>query len=104
MRIEAYTQVQQLYNSAKVQKDANVAKKGQTDQVQISSMGLNIQAAKAAVKSAEQTIKGSGMGVTKKAQVIADVTSWLNSHHISITEAQLSILIEAAVKSMNMGG
>ena len=50
MRIEAYTQVQQLYNSAKVQKDANVAKKGQTDQVQISSMGLNIQAAKAAVK------------------------------------------------------
>ena len=53
MRIEAYTQVQQLYNSAKVQKDANVSKKGQTDQVQISSMGLNIQAAKAAVKSAE---------------------------------------------------
>ena len=53
MRIEAYTQVQQLYNSAKVQKEANVAKKGQTDQVQISSMGLNIQAAKAAVKSAE---------------------------------------------------
>ena len=53
MRIEAYTQVQQLYNSAKVQKDANVQKKGQTDQVQISSMGLNIQAAKAAVKSSE---------------------------------------------------
>ena len=53
MRIEAYTQVQQLYNSAKVQKDANVSKKGQTDQVQISSMGLNIQAAKAAVKGAE---------------------------------------------------
>ena len=53
MRIEAYTQVQQLYNSAKVQKDANVQKKGQTDQVQISSMGLNIQAAKAAVKSAD---------------------------------------------------
>ena len=53
MRIEAYTQVQQLYNSAKVQKDANVSKKGQTDQVQISSVGLNIQAAKAAVKSAE---------------------------------------------------
>ena len=53
MRIEAYTQVQQLYNSAKVQKEANVQKKGQTDQVQISSMGLNIQAAKAAVKAAD---------------------------------------------------
>jgi hypothetical protein len=65
---------------------------------------MTIKEVEAAVKSAEQTIKGSGMGVTKKAQVIADVTSWLNAHHISITEAQLSILIEAAVKSMNMGG
>ena len=52
MRIEAYTQVQQLYNSAKVQKEQNVAKKGPTDKVQISSMGLDIQTAKAAVKGA----------------------------------------------------
>lgn len=52
MRIEAYTQVQQLYNSSKVQKDTSVAKKGATDQVKISSMGLDIQAAKAACKSA----------------------------------------------------
>lgn len=51
MRIEAYTQVQQLYNSSKVQKDNNVAKKNATDQVQISSAGLDFQAAKAAVKS-----------------------------------------------------
>ena len=57
-----------------------------------------------AVRSAEQTIKGSGMGITKKAQVVADVTNWLNAHKIKITEAQLSILIEAAVKTMNMGG
>ena len=52
MRIEAYTQVQQLYNSYKVQKEQNVAKKGQTDQVHISSRGLDIQVASAAVKGA----------------------------------------------------
>ena len=52
MRIEAYTQVQQLYNSSKVQKEQNVAKKGQTDQVHISSRGLDIQVASAAVKGA----------------------------------------------------
>jgi len=52
MRIEAYTQVQQLYNSSKVQKDANVAKKGATDQVNISSTGMDYQVAKAAVKGA----------------------------------------------------
>ena len=52
MRIEAYTQVQQLYNSSKVQKDNAVAKKGATDQVQISSTGLDFQAATMAVKGA----------------------------------------------------
>lgn len=52
MRIEAYTQVQQLYNSSKVQKDQNVRKKGPTDQVNISTVGLDIQTAQAAVKGA----------------------------------------------------
>lgn len=52
MRIEAYTQVQQLYNSSKVQRDQSVQKKGQLDQVQISSKGMDIQVAKAAVKGA----------------------------------------------------
>lgn len=52
MRIEAYTQVQQLYNSSKVQKSTQTTAKGNTDQVQISSMGLNIQAAKMSVNSA----------------------------------------------------
>lgn len=52
MRIEAYTQVQQLYNSEKVHKEQNVAKKGRTDEVKISSTGLDIQAASAAVKGA----------------------------------------------------
>jgi negative regulator of flagellin synthesis FlgM len=52
MRIEAYTQIQQLYNSSKVQKGTQVAKKGPTDQVQISSAGMDMQVAKAAVKGA----------------------------------------------------
>ena len=49
MRIEAYTQVQQIYQSqkaSKVQKTGNVAK---SDKVQISSFGRDIQVAKAAV-------------------------------------------------------
>lgn len=49
MRIEAYTQVQQLYNN----KNTNKVKKQNTqsfsDQLQISSMGKDIQIAKAAV-------------------------------------------------------
>ncbi len=52
MRIEAYTQVQQLYNSTKVQKEQSIARKGATDQVNISSTGLDIQVASAAVKGA----------------------------------------------------
>jgi len=52
MRIEAYSQVQQLYNSSKVSRDQNVQRKGQTDQVQISSKGLDLQTATAAVKGA----------------------------------------------------
>ncbi len=51
MRIEAYTQVQQLYNNTKVNKEQAVAKKGRLDEVSISSMGLNIQSAKAAVNA-----------------------------------------------------
>ncbi len=51
MRIEAYTQVQQLYSAkktAQVKKSTSVAS---ADQVQISSIGKDIQTAKAAVKA-----------------------------------------------------
>lgn len=53
MRIEAYTQVQQLYNAkkpAKVQGKATVAA---SDQIQISSIGKDIQIAKNAVAAAD---------------------------------------------------
>ena len=52
MRIEAYTQVQQLYNSSKVQRGQSATRKGPTDQVQISSFGMDMQVATASVKGA----------------------------------------------------
>lgn len=52
MRIEAYSQIQQVYQSQKAAKPQTNAKKGFADQLQISSMGKDIQTAKAAVKNA----------------------------------------------------
>ncbi len=52
MRIEAYNQVQQVYQSQKVNKTQQTGKVGRTDQLQISSLGKDIQTAKAAVTSA----------------------------------------------------
>ena len=52
MRIEAYSQVQQLYSSQKVSRENSVQKKGQHDQVQFSTQGLELQKATAAVKGA----------------------------------------------------
>lgn len=52
MRIEAYTQVQQIYQTKKASKAEHSARTGHTDQLQISSMGKDIQTAKAAVAAA----------------------------------------------------
>lgn len=49
MRIEAYTQVQQLYNSKKVTKTQGKSQVSFSDQVQISSIGKDIQTVKQAV-------------------------------------------------------
>ncbi len=49
MRIEAYTQVQQLYQSQKVNRSQKTGGAARTDKVQISSLGKDIQTAKAAV-------------------------------------------------------
>ena len=49
MRIQAYTQVQQLYQSSKVKSSQKTGSAAQTDKVQISSFGKDIQTAKAAV-------------------------------------------------------
>ncbi len=51
MRIEAYTQVQQLYNAKKTTKTQKAVTGGGSDQIQISSIGKDIQTAKTAVLS-----------------------------------------------------
>lgn len=52
MRIEAYTQVQQVYKTNKAAKSEKTEKSGFSDQLQISSIGKDIQAAKQAVAAA----------------------------------------------------
>ena len=49
MRIAAYTQVQQLYNTKKATKTQAASRVSFSDQVQISSIGKDIQTAKQAV-------------------------------------------------------
>lgn len=52
MRIGAYTQVQQIYNTTKTAKTSKAQKKGFSDAVSISDTGKGIQSAKAAVEAA----------------------------------------------------
>ena len=52
MRIEAYTQVQQVYGAKSRAKTQNTAKNANSDQIQISSIGKDIQTAKNAVAAA----------------------------------------------------
>lgn len=49
MRIEAYTQVQQLYHTKKAAKAQQAGNTGFSDQLQISSIGKDIRIAKSAV-------------------------------------------------------
>ena len=53
MRIEAYNQVNQVYQSNKVMKTEKSAKASATDAVQISSIGLDYQMAQKAVSEAD---------------------------------------------------
>ncbi len=49
MRIEAYNQIQQVYQSQKVNRAQKAQKAYSSDQLQISSFGKDIQTAKAAI-------------------------------------------------------
>jgi negative regulator of flagellin synthesis FlgM len=49
MRIEAYTQVQQVYKTSKTDKSQKKAKVNASDQLEISSLGKDYQIAKQAV-------------------------------------------------------
>lgn len=51
MRIEAYTQIQQLYNSRKTTKPKTASSVSFSDQLELSSAGKDLQIAKQAVKN-----------------------------------------------------
>ena len=53
-----------------------------------------------AVRAAEQTVKGSGMGEKKKSEVISYVIRYMDRIGIKITAEQLDRLIECAVYQM----
>ena len=54
-----------------------------------------------AVTAAEQIFKGTGLGEQKKEYVLNFINEQLNKLNYSITEEELNILIESAVKDMN---
>lgn len=54
-----------------------------------------------AVRAAEQTIKGSGVGALKKEQVLKFVSDWLASKGLAVREDQLDQMIEECVYLMN---
>lgn len=62
---------------------------------------LIIGAVSKAVNYAEQTIKGSGMGPTKKEEVIDVVNDYLKIIGVNLSPALLDVLIEDAVYVMN---
>ena len=51
MRIEAYTQVQQIYNTSKTNKAQKASNVSFSDQLELSSMGKDMQVAKQAVQN-----------------------------------------------------
>lgn len=53
-----------------------------------------------AVKAAEMLFAESGMGAEKKEYVVKFLTEQFNKNKVVITEEQMNILIESAVKSM----
>lgn len=55
-----------------------------------------------AVKAAEMLWKESGMGKDKKAYVVGFLTEMFNKNKIVITEQQMEVLVEAAVKQMKL--
>ncbi len=57
MRIEAYTQVQQLFQANKTAKQEKTAKAGFSDKLQISNLGKDLQVGKQAVKNASDIRK-----------------------------------------------
>lgn len=54
------------------------------------------------VEAAEQTIKGTGMGQTKKSDVMRAVLDFIEKKGYNIDDKTISNMIEAAVFAMNL--
>lgn len=55
-----------------------------------------------AVQSAEMLFSEKGMGKTKKEYVVSFLNEMFNKNKVVVTEKQIEILVEAAVKSMKL--
>ena len=66
--------------------------------------GQIIKLIEVAVRAAEQTIKGAGMGEAKKLAVMDYVSRYMDSIGIKVTTEQLDHLIECAVYQMKQEG
>lgn len=55
-----------------------------------------------AVKAAEQTIKGEKMGADKKTRVMDSMREYVHENHLSISDKNLSDLIESAVYELKV--
>lgn len=64
-------------------------------------MDLIVKTVNMAVKAAEQTIKGSGKGQLKKAEVKEIIDTWLLKAGIKVSEEFIDMIIEDAVYVMN---
>ena len=64
-------------------------------------MDLITKTVNMAVKAAEQTIKGSGKGQIKKAEVKDIVNAWLTKVGIKVSDELIDVIIEDAVYVMN---
>ncbi len=68
MRIEAYSQVQQMYQTRKINKTQQSAGVSHSDQVQISSLGKDFQTAKAAVAASPDVREELTASIKSKVQ------------------------------------
>ena len=75
MRIEAYTQVQQIYDTKKAAKSRLKGNAGASDQLQISSFGKDIQTAKQAVAASSDI----------REDVTASIKARLQSGHYEVS-------------------
>ena len=90
MRIEAYTQVQQLYKTNKPAKTSSTAKTGFADQLQLSSQTREVQTARAAIAKAPDV----------REDVIAPIKERIQNGTYEVSAEQLADKLYAQYQEM----